>query len=380
MENKLSFKALTSRGLEDVLVNEIETLGLTIQERKGSSVTFSTNWAGVCKALLQLRSATRVVWPLIDFSIRNYDDILHKALRGVAFEEFFNVRQSFKVLASTSDPEFSKQPLIAMKLKDAIADRFRSISGERPSVEKDDPEVQWLILVQKGRAFISLDLSGESLTFRGYRKLQGAASLKEHLAAGLLKLTGWDHKKTLIDPMCGSGTFIIEAALSLSKHSSQMKWRNFAIENLKIFQPKIWERERERAFSDQSLIEKPPVLIGFDQDPQMIKIARANADRAGVSSLVDFRVGRAEDWSPPNSEPGLLVCNPPYGKRLGDTEEVRELYYQFGRRLKSVASGWQLWLLSGDAEATQGIQMKASQRYTVYNAEIEARWLRYDLR
>jgi putative N6-adenine-specific DNA methylase len=269
-------------------------------------------------------------------------------------------------------------------------------------VELEDPDlVLHLHLGQKAggaggsEATLSLDGGGASLHRRGYRAAMGLAPLKENLAAGLIALTGWDGSVPLADPLCGSGTLLIEAAaMALGRAAGLTAGpmgsealatpRRFALERWADFDANVWRREVEaaRALASSALADGQPLapILGLERDPAVLAQARANAAAAGLADVLDLRQGDGRDFTPPPGPPGILVCNPPYGARLGEGEDLEALYADLGRMLKDRCGGWTLWLLSGNPRLTGALRMKASRRIPISNGGIDCRWLNYEIR
>ena len=206
----------------------------------------------------------------------------------------------------------------------------------------------------------------------------GAAPLKENLAAGLIRLTGWDGRSPLVDPCCGSGILLIEAVLMALKQAPGLN-RSFALEGWADFEPQLWRQVQDRARQRRRRDLELPAVLGFEQDPSIADQARANVAAAGLNDLISIRTGRFSDHALPDG-PGVLACNPPYGQRLGDEAELEELYRELGNFAKANAAGWQLWLLSGNPNLTRALRLKAERRIPVSNGGIDCRWLHYDIR
>ena len=213
---------------------------------------------------------------------------------------------------------------------------------------------------------------------RGYRAAMGVAPLKENLAAGLIRLTGWDGTSPLVDPCCGSGILLIEAALAALQQAPGLG-RRFALEGWADFQPELWAQELHRARQRRRGDLTLPLLLGIEADPATADQARANVEAAGLSGIIRICTGPFEAESLPDG-PGVLVCNPPYGQRIGTEQELDALYSALGQFVRREASGWQLWLLSGNPKLTGALRLKASRRIPVSNGGIDCRWLHYDIR
>jgi putative N6-adenine-specific DNA methylase len=304
-------------------------------------------------------------------------------------------QRSFKVEASGSLPALSHSHYNALEVKNALVDWQRQRWGQRSSVDRQDPDLVLHLHLSAGRpggsggeAVLSLDGGGSSLHRRGYRAAMGLAPLKENLAAGLIALTGWDGTVPLADPLCGSGSLLIEAACQALGRAPGLDAasgspRHFALRRWPDHDPQRWQQEvaAARALARDSLSDGRPLapILGMEQDPEVLAQARTNAEAAGVAPWLQLQAGDARDFCPPPG-PGLLVCNPPYGARLGERQELEALYADLGTMLKQRCGGWTLWLLSGNPELTGALRMKASRRLAVSNGGIDCRWLRYDIR
>jgi putative N6-adenine-specific DNA methylase len=294
---------------------------------------------------------------------------------------------SLRVEASGVTPALPHSHYTALTVKNALVDLQRQRWGARSSVNLDDPDLALHLHLQHDRrtglseAVLSLDGGGgASLHRRGYRSAMGAAPLKENLAAGLIALTGWDGSVPLVDPMCGSGTLLIEAAamaLNLPAGMLHGQARAFGFRRWPDFDPALWQRELAACGSPEP--RSLPPLLGLERDPEVLDQARGNAERAGVAEHIRFERGDARELRPP-AGPGLVVVNPPYGARLGGDEDLEALYGELGALLRERCGGWTLWLLSGNPGLTGALRLKASRRVPVSNGGIDCRWLRYELR
>ena len=370
------FVALTSRGLEPALLDELVELGFSKTQIIGQGVAFESNWEGCYRANLLLRSATRVILPILDFPAYQPED-LYNNVKKHDFTKYISPEQTLKVDAKVRDSRtFRDQRFVALKIKDAIVDQFREKFGVRPNIDTESPDLTVMVRVVETKVSIAIDTSGESLGQRGYREKSVMAPLREHLAAGLLRLADWNPEIPLVDPMCGSGTFLIEAALIAKNIPAAHLRKKFAFEYLKSFQLEAWRKVKGEA--EALATSAKPVLFGFDKNPEAIRAARKNAARAGVTDLIRFKVGDVKDLVRP-VETGMLIVNPPYGERLGMKETVGVTYENLATVMKNEFKGWTCWLLSGDEEATKALHLKASRRIPVYNGTLDCRFLRYDM-
>ncbi len=400
---------MTSRGLHGVLHDELTALGLKVLEKEPAGVWFDSSWEGCYKANLYLHSATRIVKPLLQFPAYQNDE-LYCNVRKHDFTKYIEPSESIAVEAHVRDSSFRDHRFVALKVKDAIVDQFREKLGTRPDVNKKAPHLKVVVRIVKNQVSLSLDTSGESLAFRGYRKNAGPAPLREHLAAALIKISGWKPGVPLIDPMCGSGTILIEAAM-MARAMAPGIWRQgFAFQGFKEFQKDVWDRVVKEAVDRE---KEGPVadIYGFDCHPKAIQDSLVNAKEAGVENDIVFKkefvsllknpcvaheVGNhlaknilkdtrlaaaplADNLLTVEEKKGILVVNPPYGERMGSLDEVMDTYKDLAFTLKRRFKGWTCWIISGNAELTRALQLKASAKHPIYNGPLECRFLKYKI-
>lgn len=371
------FLALTSRGLEPAVLEELIELGFKSVKAVALGVQFESNWEGCYLANHRLRSATRVILPILDFPAYQPEDLYHH-VRKHDFTKYIDVHQTLAVDAKVRDSKvFRDQRFVALKIKDAVVDQFRERFERRPDVDTQSPDLTIMVRVVRSAVSVAIDTSGESLAHRGYRQKSVMAPLREHLAAGLLRLADWQPPMTLVDPMCGSGTFLIEAALRAKNVSAGEKRSGYAFERLKNFQSEAWRKVQMQ--TSIAAASPRPELFGFDRSAEAIRAARQNAARAGVADMIRFRVGEVKDLKCPTRQAGMVVINPPYGERLGLKPDLAETYKDLAHTLKTEFKGWTSWILSGDEAATQALHLKASRRFPIFNGPLECRFLRYEM-
>lgn len=376
------FVAVTSPGLTDELFKELNQLNLTKLENHQSSVIFESNWEGAYRANLCSSIATRILLPILEFPAYKPEDIYFN-IKKHDFTKYIKPNGKLWISAKVEDSAIKDQRLLAMKAKDAIVDQFRDKFGERPSVEKD----QGLILYIRGfknKFVVSLDTSSPTLNQRGYRVGMVDAPLKENVAAGLLSLADWDGKTPIVDPMCGSGTILIEAALKYMKRAPGTLRTGFAFQKWLTFQEDAWSKVLDEVMEkedDDSLKEvKEPIFFGYDKDRKAIKIAVENARKAGVDHLIQFHRKDIVELDAAPVEKGIIVTNPPYGIRVGDEFFLVETYKNFAFTLKNKFKGWDVWILSGNRDLTQHFGMRAERRFPVINGGIDCRLIHYKVK
>lgn len=372
------FFAMTSRGLADVLEQELKDLGLQkVLKGPGGGVYFEGNWASCYRANLRSRIATRILLPILDFPAYKNDDLYHN-IRKHDFTKYISPTGSLTVEASVRDSgAFTDQRFVAMKVKDAIVDQFREKFDVRPDVDNDNPDLRIVVRAVKSQFSVSIDTSGDPLFKRGYRVGFVEAHLKEHVAAGILKMTGWKGDVPLVDPMCGSGTFLIEAALIALNISPGSLRKQFAFQKLSGFQKAEWEREVSEAISEEKQ-ELPFKLFGFDINREALKSAKRNAAEAGVDEFIEFERQPMETLAAP-VESGVMLVNPPYGERLGMKGELIETYKNLAHVMKTSFKGWDCFVLSGNPELSAAMKLKAERKFPVFNGPIECRLLKYNM-
>ena len=384
--------AVLPPGLEAEGARELAALGAEAVQPLRRAVRCRVDLACFYRLHLQARLPFRLLRELGRFPCRGRDELYWGVQQAADWGRWLPSEHSFRVAASGSAPGLNHSHYCALQVKNALVDWQRGAWGQRSSVELDDPDLALHLHLSPGRpgqtpeATLSVDGSGESLHRRGYRAAMGLAPLKENLSAGLIALTGWDGSVPLVDPLCGSGTLLIEAACQALGRAPGLGpdgARHFGLERWPDFDPALWQQEVDaaRSLTRRELNNGRPLapIIGNEADPGVLAQARSNAATAGVAEAVDLRSGDFRNFQPPVG-PGVLVCNPPYGERCGDRNALEELYADLGRMVKERCGGWQLWLLSGNPELTAALRMKASRRIPISNGGIDCRWLLYEIR
>lgn len=361
------------RGLETFLVDELKALGAADVESVPGGVSFAGDWALCWRANLESRIATRVLWRVGEDWYRSEDDV-YQIAHSLPWERWFSKDMKLRIYVTASRSPLKSLNFVTLRIKDGVCDRFRETRGARPSVDTRQPDVRIHAFLTADRATIYLDTSGEALTRRGFKQAKVEAPLKENLAAGILKLSGWEPGQTLLDPMCGSGTFALEAAM-MALDIAPGIGRSFGFEKLTSFDARQWNRIRTMA--EQRRRRTPELNIyASDIDPRQVANARANLAAAGIEGLVHFGEGDFVTLDAPAAE-GVIVTNPPYGVRLGDEEELQAWYPQVGDHLKRAFAGWRAYLFTGDPALPKRIGLKASRRTPLMNGDIECRLLEY---
>lgn len=369
------FFAPCPRGLEGVLATELTQLGAQDAKAIDGGVAFSGDRQVMHKANLHSRIASRILWLLSEKSYRNEKDLYHLG-KSIDWFELFSVERTIKVNVSAIRSPLNSLDFAGLTIKDAICDRFCEHGGERPNVDTSTPDMRIHLFLTDKQATLYLDTSGEPLFKRGYRVTQGEAPLRENLAAGILALTGWQPDEPLYDPMCGSGTFLVEAA-QIALNIAPGKKRHFAFEKFLNFDAAQWQACQAQATAAEKHKAALPIY-GSDLSGDMIVCARQNLEAAGLDEVVSLKqVNLLETTAPANS--GVMVTNPPYGVRLSDQEKLDALYPEIGHVLKQKFAGWRAYFLSADPMLAKRIRLSASKRTPLFNGGLECRLLEYKL-
>lgn len=366
--------AKTLYGLEDVLKSELESMGAGNVIKGKRSVSFEGDREILYRANYSLHTALTVLKPLLSFNIRKAKDIYAKSVE-YPWEEIMSVGQSFSVVPVVNSSLFNHTGYPALVLKDAIADRFRKKISRRPSVNSRDPDIVFNCHISEKHVNISIDSTLIPLFKRGYRRNRPDAPLNEVLAAGIVLISGWNMRSPLLDPMCGSGTLAIEAAL-IARNIPPGKFRSFfGFMNWPDYDRELFEKVRRKA--ESMIITMQRSIYCRDISPVNIKMARANIREAGLESDIQSGI---EDFlhSGSHGEQYTIIMNPPYGERL-DTVNIENLYSGIGERLKHGYPGSTAWLISSNTAALNKIGLKPSKKYTLYNGKLEVKLLKYDL-
>lgn len=373
MKQVFHYFAPCPRGLETVLAQELAELGAQGVSSTDGGVAFHGDWALMYRTNLHSRIASRILWRLAERSYRTEDDI-YKAARALEWPALFDVSRTIKVAVTGVGCKLRSLDFIALKVKDAVCDAFRAACGERPSVDTATPDIRLHVFLTERQQTLYIDTSGEALFKRGYRRETGDAPLRENLAAGILRLTGWQLDEPLLDPMCGSGTFLIEAAM-MAKRIAPGRWRHFAFERFTQFDAALWAQLKQAAI-DAELAVSPAAIYGSDDTPAVLDAARANLAAAGVSDAVVLEEADALERNAP-ADSGVLICNPPYGIRLEEQTWLDALYPMLGHALKQRFAGWRAYYFTADLRLAKLIRLSASKRTVLFNGSLECRLFEY---
>jgi len=368
------FFAACPKGLEYLLVTELEQLGATEVRESLAGVRFSADIEQAYRICLWSRLASRILLSLHTDDVNSAQDIYDVVYR-VNWHVFFSNRKSIAVEFNGTNTFINNTQFGALKVKDAIVDKFRDNGFDRPNVDKKGAQIRIECRMVNNKLTLAINFSGRSLQQRGYRTNAGEAPMRENLAAAVLLRSGWDVSKPLLDPFCGSGTLVIEAALMAANIAPSLTRTSFAFEELMSFKPDAWAEIKEQAqqAADDAKDHKQLCIRGSDFNSSVLNIARDNARRAGVGHLVSFDVGDATEITPPfGSQKGHIVTNPPYGERLGELISLIFVYHRFAKAVKAKFNGWQLSVFSSSIELLTAIRLAPDHKYKLFNGQLEA--------
>lgn len=365
--------AKTFQGLEELLAGELTALGANNIEIGRRMVSFTGNKYLMYKANFSLRTAIRILKPIKQFKANDADEVYEK-IKEIKWEEYLDLNSSFAVDAVVFSNEFHHSKFVAYKVKDAIVDYFREKFGKRPSVKISNPDIQLNIHIAETTCTLSLDSSGESLHRRGYRQEALEAPLNEVLAAGMIMMTGWHGECDLIDPMCGSGTIPIEAALIARNIAPGVFRQGYAFEKWKDFDREMFEEIYNDDSQEREFTHK---IYGFDNNPKANLIAEKNVKAAGLSKDIILKIQPMQqfEW---NGGKAIMITNPPYGERINPAD-LMDLYKCIGERLKHKFTGNDAWILSYKDECFDNIGLKSSESIPLFNGALECKFKKYSL-
>ncbi|MFO6422142.1 bifunctional 23S rRNA (guanine(2069)-N(7))-methyltransferase RlmK/23S rRNA (guanine(2445)-N(2))-methyltransferase RlmL [Motilimonas sp. KMU-193] len=363
----------TAQGLEPLVEEELQSFGITNGKAVRSGVSFTGSLEQGYQVCLWSRFASRVLMRLSEFKVNDVMD-LYLGCSYIPWEDIFAVDKTFAIDFSGTNDEIRNTQFGALKVKDAIVDRFRKKQDERPDVERSDAQIRINVRLFKDKAHVYLDMVGSPLHHRGYKTETGAAPLKENLAAAIVKRSGWQTDQPLVDPMCGSGTLVIEAALMATNRAPGLLRKGYAFEHWLGHDSECWNSMLAQASvmhkRNQNTCETR--FFASDKSRRLIEIARGNAQRAGVADLITFSVKDATEFGNPlDGQTGMIITNPPYGERMGDMSGAIDLYSKLGNQFKKAFPGWQASLFSTDTELLSCIGLRASKTYKLFNGPLE---------
>ena len=374
MENNFQMVAKTLFGFEDLLANELTQLGAQKVKKGVRNVTFYGDKGFMYKCNLGLRTAIKILKPIASFKVINEADLYDKIYK-IKWEDYVNYKGTIAINSTVHSTVFNHSQYISLKAKDAIVDRFRALKGERPSIDLKFPDLKINIHIDKLFCNVSLDSSGESLHKRGYKTATNIAPINEVLAAGLIMLSGWDGQSDLLDPMCGSGTILIEAAMIACNIPPNLLRNEFAFEKWTDWDVDLFEK------IENSLLEKTRDfhhnIYGIDKAPSAVTKAIENVKNANLESFISIRHDDYFKTSKSNTDFLHIIFNPPYGERLEINME--ELYGNIGNTLKRNYSNSNAWFITSNVEALKHVGLRPSRKIKLFNAKLESTFVKYEV-
>ena len=365
--------AKTFHGIEEVLAQELTELGANNVQIGHRMVTFTGNKELMYRANFCLRTAVRVLKPIKHFKAHDADEV-YEAIKDIDWQEYIDLNTSFAVDSVVNSNDFRHSKFVAYKVKDAIVDYFREKTGQRPNIRITNPDLRLNIHISEDDCTLSLDASGDSLHLRGYRTATVEAPINEVLAAALVKLSGWKMDTDFIDPFCGSGTILIEAALMARNIYPGVFRKKFGFESWKDFDPDLLERIYNDDSEEHEFHHK---FYGYDLNKPAIEAAMANAKSAGVAELIEFRQQDIRQFTKP-AEPSIIITNPPYGERL-TPPYILGIYRTIGERLKHEFQGGEAWIICSKEECFDNIGLKPSFKIQLFNGKLDCEFRKYQI-
>ncbi len=368
--------ATVARGLETIAALELEQLGATNIQPEFTGVRFTGDRKLLYKVNLWSRIIFRVLVPIAQFPCHNAQQ-LYRNIQQINWSDYLTPDQTFAVHCTGKNNQLNHTYFTALQVKNAIIDGQRNQFKQRSSIDPKNPDLNINFHIHQTKGILSLDSSGSSLHRRGYRSAVGKAPLKETLAAALLELAEWDTNVPFLDPMCGSGTLPLEASLKALNVAPGLFRESFGFMNWKDFDAELWQQLEIEA-EDLQKSELPALIMGCDRDSEMIFQADCNAQKCGVADQISLIQKYLEQLEAP-SDRGLILCNPPYGERLGNTAELGALYKQLGDIFKQRFKGWTAFILCGNKALSKQVGLRTSRRIAVYNGSLPCTLLKYEL-
>jgi putative N6-adenine-specific DNA methylase len=368
--------ATVARGLETIAAQELESLGAQDVKPDFTGVYFAGDRALLYRVNLWSRTIFRVLMPIAEFQC--YDsDKLYREVQKIPWDEYLDPDNTLAVNCTGGNDKLNHTHFTALQVKNAIADQQRLQFNKRSNVDVENPDLLINLHIHRDRAILSLDSSGGSLHRRGYRPAMGLAPLKETLAAALLEMAEWTPDLPFLDPMCGSGTLPLEATLKALNIAPGLFREKFGFMTWRDFDEPLWDKLWAEA-ENSELPELKETIAGCDRDSDMLDQARTNAQQAGISGKIKFARTELSELEPPTDR-GILICNPPYGERLGDASELGDLYKMLGDIFKQRFKGWNAFILTGNKELAKKVGLRTSKRIPVFNGSIPCTLLKYEL-
>lgn len=379
--------AACPKGIESLLLDELATLGATNTRETVAGVHFEGSWATAYRACLWTRLANRILWPLGEVPARDAD-ALYAGLRTLRWGDYFTAQDSIAIDFSGENRSIRNTQFGAQRSKDAIVDWFATAEGERPSVDRNRPDVRINIRLVRDSAYIAIDMGGGSLHQRGYRQSSGGAPLKENVAAAVLLRADWPGMAArggaLIDPMCGGATLLLEGAMMAADIAPGLARKRFGFEALKQHDWRQWQaiQADARGRAERGRAATLPEMRGYDADPRVVRRAQENIARLDLSKAVRVSVKPVLELKKPSHKPlphGLIVCNPPYGERLGEKSQLMPVYRDLGRAIAAEFEGWRAAVMTSEIDLGKAIGLRSHKRYALFNGALATHLLLFDL-
>jgi len=372
-ENQL-FVAKTQFGLEELLADELKTIGAKDIQILTRAVSFTGDLRTMYAANYNCRTALHILMPVLDFKFRDKEQFF-ELIKKFDWAQYFQVDKTISIDTVMSDTFFTNSHYVSLLCKDAIADYFREKFNQRPSVELENPDIKIHLHIRGHECSVSFDSSGGSLHRRGYRLKQGLAPMSEVLAAGMVLLSGWDKKVNLFDPMCGSATILTEAAMIAGNIPAGYYRKSFGFEKWNNFDEALWLDVKEK--SDELITEYECDIVGGDNSGAAIVAATANLKSAHLHKDIHLTECDFREFKFPK-EKGMIITNPPYGERIVP-DDIIQLYKDIGDTLKKHCAGYEAWIISSHFDALKFVGLKPSKKITLYNGPLECRFVKFEI-
>lgn len=371
---KLKITLKTFYGSEEVLKEELQELGYKDVQVLNRAVQIEGAWRDVYFLNLHIRCALSVIVELANFTIREEKD-LYKQAKKIDWSSYFDINKTFAIKGAVFSNIFSHSQYPYLLVKDAVVDHFKEKVNDRPNIQVKNPQVLFDLYIKENKVTISLNTSGAPLYMRGYRQETGKAPINEVLAAIMIRMSKWDRKSPFIDPFCGSGTLLIEAALLAHDIPSNIERQHYAFKNFNNYHAETWEEIYESA--NKAPKNKEVKIIGSDKEADMIFATKRNLRTFPFGKDIHLSVNSFQELTALNIENGTLICNPPYGERIGDG--IEEMYEELGTWFKHNLPGFSCWIISSNMEALKAVGLRPSQKHKLFNGDLECSFREYKM-
>ena len=365
----------TFSGLEEILAEEITHLGAKDVQIIKRGIQCNYDKELLYRINIEARLALKAIVPIENFTATTNDELYQAALK-INWENYFNVEQSFAIDASIFSNYFKHSQYAALKLKDAICDRFRKINNTRPNVKTEEPDILINLHIHEDQVTISLDSSGESLHKRGYKQYQDIAPINEVLAAGLITLSKWNRESVFVDGMCGSGTIVIEATLMAKNEAPNLRRQYFAVKNWNNFEQNLWDKCLQDARA--KIVEPKNKIIAIDNQEKVLRKAERNIFRARLKNYIELHKKDFLKFIPPHQQ-GVCIINPPYGERMDEEVDLNLFYKEIGDSFKQHFTLYTCGIISSDMEALKKLGLKPTKKYNLLNGKLPCKYQLYDI-